>query len=966
MNSDPSRDDPEHDATATTAWADSSAGPEPDTSPNLELVESIAMEAISAAVPPVPLPGVGSNTPDDQNTATIQNGAESSSDSSPIPAGEFDPMIGRQIGPYELTARVGGGGMGTVYRATRIEDFRQDVAVKLIKRGIDSDAIVRRFHTEIHAQAALGKHPNIAGLLDAGSTEDGRPYFVMEYVDGPRIDAYCDARRLDVPARLRLFEKICGAVHFAHQHAVIHRDLKPSNIRVTSDGIPKLIDFGIAKVIRPDPSGNGLAMDHLPATLTRTGELVVTPDYASPEQVTGEPITTASDVYALGVLLYQILTGRSPYRLKDRSTSEIFQAICEQVPERPSTVVFRRSPPPPPPKDSSKEMPAEPTPTPPPSPMLEEIAEARGVPSTRLKRILAGDLDTIVLMALRKEPERRYASAEQLAEDVRRYLDGLPVRAHRDSPGYRASKFVRRHAGAVAAGLLLLLAMAAGIVGTSSGLVLTRRERDRAEESSRQARQAVDQFFTRVSEDRLLNQPGLLPLRKSLLEDAQRFYQEFLEHRGDDPSLRAELAEACSRIARIIGEIGSPTQAIPAFQKAVTLWESLLATHPGNADQSDGLARTLNEMGMVLMRLEGRRDDALAALRRAESLLEPLISTDPGTGSRRRELSLVLLNIAQIQSEQGQTQEAIETLQKVLESQARLAAENPKDLDPRITMARAHGLLGQLLTLQPDKSEPALESYQKAVEYREEVVRERPELADQTYLLAMDLGDLNVTQQMTGKLDSALKSLHKALEILEQLNRRYPGILNYQGGLANTYNLMSDLNRRRGEPSESLAYAEKARAILNRLVAEHPKDVYSRIDLGKTYNNIGRLHQQSGDPAEALRSFQRVVDLYEGLPDLDPRNSYNLSCNLALCIPLIGAENGTQGTLVADKLSKGDRFRREKYGDRAIQLLRRAIQGGFLNRELLETDADLNALRQRADFQDLINEVEKQSAEPPK
>jgi eukaryotic-like serine/threonine-protein kinase len=921
MNPDPSRGDPDDAPTATTDAGSVTSS---------ELFESIAMEAVTAPVIPTRSAGVAG--PEEGMTSTAGPQADPPSDSEPIASGEADPMVGRRIGPYELTARIGGGGMGTVYRANRVEDFRQEVAVRLIERGMDRDAIVRGFHAEIPVQAALGKHPSIAGLLDAGTTEDGRPYFVMEYVDGLPIDAYCDGRRLDIPARLGLFGKVCAAVHFAHQHAVIHRDLKPSNILITSDGVPRLIEFGIETLIHPEPGG----------------DRVSTPEYASPEQVTGEPITTATDVYALGVVLYQLLTGRRPYRLEDGSTSEIFQAICEQVPERPSKAVVRA---PASQTASSTPEPSDPGPTP------EEIAESRGVLPSRLERTLAGDLDAIVLMAMRKEPESRYASAEQFADDLHRYRKGLPVRARRDSPGYRAAKFVRRHAAAVAVGTVLLLALVAGIAGTTTGLVRARRQRDRAEESSRMARGAVDQFFTRVSGERLLNQPGLQPLRKTLLQDARRFYEEVIDHRGDDLGLSAELAAAQARAAKITGEIDSPARSVPRLQQAVATWESLVAARPGNPDDQEELARTLNDLGVMLMRLEGRRDEALGAFRRAEGLLEPATAADPASGSRRHERSLALQNIGQIQLEQGRAFEAIETLRKALEIEAEWAAEDPKALEPRIAMARAHGLLGQALTSQPDGTEPALESYQKAVAYREEVVRDRPELADQAYLLAMDLGDGNVAQQMAGKLDSALKSLRRAVEILERLDRQYPGVLTYRGGLAGTYNMLSDLHRRRREPAESLAFAEKARDMLDRLVAEHPEDVYSRIDLAKAYNNIGRLHQQSGDPAEGLRSFQRAVDVLESLSELDPRNSYSLACNLALCIPLIGAESGTQGTLKTDKLSKGDRFRREKYGDRAVPLLRRAARGGSLNLEALESDSDLDALRARTDFQDLIKEV---------
>jgi serine/threonine protein kinase len=886
-------------------------------------------------------------------------------------------MVGRRLGPYQLAERIGGGGMGSVYRATRVEDFTQQVAVKLIKRGLDSDVIVRRFQTEVHVQAALGKHPNITGLLDAGTTEDGQPYFVMEYIDGHRIDESCDRRRLDIPARLRLFGQVCAAVHFAHQHAVIHRDLKPSNILVTTEGVPKLIDFGIAKLIHPEPEVRGDGLDPA-ATLTRTGELILTPEYASLEQVQGESVTTASDVYALGVVLYQLLTGRRPYRLKERTTSEIFQAICEQVPERPSTAVVRGPAELPRASRSTGVTPAvtSPAPEPPPGPVAlpsspttpalfptaEEIAAARGTEPKRLKRILAGDLDTIVLMALRKEPERRYASAEQFAEDIHRYLEGLPVRAHRDSVTYRTAKFVRRHAAAVAAGLVLVLALVAAVAGTTAGLILVRRERDRAEDSFRQARAAVNQFFTRVSEERLLNQPGLHPLRKALLQDAQRFYEDFLRRRGDDPALRADLASARSRVAKITGSTGAPGAAVAQFQQAVAMWEGLLAAQPGNPAYQEALAETLNEQGVLLMRLEGRRDQALGAFQRALELLEPLAAADPRSVPRRHQLGVVLVNRTEIQRAGGQPEQAIQDLKRSMAIESQLALEDPRSLDARVTLASASALLGQILVGQPAGSGPAMASLQRAVELLEAVTRERPELADESYRLAMDLSDLSAVEQQAGRLDSAQQSLHRALEVLERLNRQYPGVLDYQGILASTYNMLSDLHRRRGDPAEAMAVAQKARAQLERLVAQHPEDTYSRIDLAKSYNNIGRGLQQAREPAEALRAFQRAVDLYESLPQLDPRSSYNLACNVALCIPLIGARNGTEGTLDATGLSQSDQNRRKRYGDRALEVLRRAARGGFVNPEILQADTDLDPIRDRPDFQELIKEVEKKPA----
>ena len=414
---------------------------------------------------------------------------------------------------------------------------------------------------------------------------------------------------------------------------------------------------------------------------------------------------------------------------------------------------------------------------------------------------------------------------------------------------------------AVAAALVLILAMVAGIAGTTWELIRARRQRDCAEESSRQAREAVNQFFTRVREERLLNQPGLHLLRKTLLQDAQRFYEQFLKGHRADPALCAELAAASSHLARITGEIGSPAQAVPQFEQAVALWESLVADRPREAAYQEELAHTLNDLGAVLARREGRHDEALRTFRRAQDLLEPGPAADPRSVSRRRELSRLLQNIAPLQHAEGEPEEAIQSLDRSLAIESQLAAEDPQSLDPRIAMARARSLLGQVLVEQPAGLEPALEACQKAVEILEAVTRDHPELADPSYRLALYLEDLNVVQQLAGKLDSALKSLHQAVEILERLDRQHPSVLEYQGGLASIYNMLSELHRRRLEPADSLAIGQKARTWLERLVAEHPQDIDSRIDLAKAHNNIARTLQQMGDPVEALRSFQRAVQL---------------------------------------------------------------------------------------------------------
>src|SRR5215468_5447478 len=317
-----------------------------------------------------------------------------------------DPMIGRRLGAYRIEREVGRGGMGAVYEAVRVDkEFNKRAAIKLVKRGMDTDFVLRRFRKERQILAALD-HPHIAGLLDGGTTKDGLPYFVMEYIEGQPLYSYCDAHQLTISERLKLFRPICDAVHYAHQKQVVHRDIKPSNVLVTSEGIPKLLDFGIAKLLNPQIAGD---ITHDP---TATAMRLMTPEYASPEQVQGAPTTPTTDVYSLGVLLYELLSGHRPYRLRNRAPHEIARVICEDAPTPPSIIITR-------PHDLLQRGSEETT--------LDHIYKNRGATIDVLRRDLAGVLEDIVARALRKEPEWRYPTADQLAEDISSFLDGRPL-----------------------------------------------------------------------------------------------------------------------------------------------------------------------------------------------------------------------------------------------------------------------------------------------------------------------------------------------------------------------------------------------------------------------------------------------------------------------------------------------------------------------------------------------------------
>ena len=355
---------------------------------------------------------------------------------------EPDRMLGRRLGAYQIVESVASGGMATVYLAHRADDqYRKRVAIKLIHPGLANDALCRRFRSERQTLAALD-HPNIVKLLDGGTTEEGLPYLVMDYVDGQAIDEYCDQRQLTVEERLKLFRTVCGAVEHAHQNRIIHRDLKPSNILVTADGSPRLLDFGIAKLLNRELSPEmGL--------MTTVGIHHMTPAYASPEQARGDEITYASDAYSLGVVLYELLTGHRPYRFKSYTAAEVERVICETEAERPSTIVTRAEP------DQGPEGSSGHVVTP------DGVSRARGVPLEKLRRRLKGDLDNIMLKALHKEPQRRYRSVEEFSEDIARHLEDRPVKARPNTLQYRTRKFVRRRKTEMVA-LVLLLVLAGG------------------------------------------------------------------------------------------------------------------------------------------------------------------------------------------------------------------------------------------------------------------------------------------------------------------------------------------------------------------------------------------------------------------------------------------------------------------------------------------------------------------------
>jgi eukaryotic-like serine/threonine-protein kinase len=456
---------------------------------------------------------------------------------------------GYRLGPSQFERRIGRSGMGSVWLATRFDpEFNRKVAIKMVKRGMDSQEILRRFRMERQLLANLD-HPNIALLIDGGSTPEGLPYLVMEYVEGTPVDRYCEDRKLSITDRLKLFRAVCSALQYAHQNLVVHRDIKTGNILVTAEGVPKLLDFGIAKLLRSDSSTLDLAQ-------TRPEMRPMTLDYASPEQVRGDAITTATDIYSLGVLLYKILTGRMPHGLDARTQAALQHAIREKDPLPPSAVVLT---------DEDVAIPQ--------ATQKIDIAvlETRDKARKRLRRKLRGDLDMIVLKALRKEPHERYVSAEQFSEDIRRYLEGQPVIARMDTPGYRWGKFLRRNALSVAAGVVI----ATGLIGAAGVSWHQAREANAARlETDRrgfEVRRELMHTASNLGAAQLSSRDynaAFASFNRALQIAQELFDAESVAGSKPTPDTTTALAENQVRLGEVLLATGARGAALPRFEKA--------------------------------------------------------------------------------------------------------------------------------------------------------------------------------------------------------------------------------------------------------------------------------------------------------------------------------------------------------------------------------------------------------------
>ncbi|MEM9553089.1 MAG: serine/threonine-protein kinase [Acidobacteriota bacterium] len=731
-----------------------------------------------------------------------------------------------RIGPYRVLREIGRGGMGTVFLAERDDGhYRQQVAVKVLRRGPESREMRLHLRRERQILAALD-HPHIAKLLDGGNTADGRPYIVMDFVEGEPLDVYCESRRLNVTERLELFLDVCSAVRFAHARLVIHRDLKPSNLLVTTDGTVKLLDFGIAKLLETGADEPALALPTELATPTATGWMLLTPEYASPEQVSGRPLTVASDVYALGVLLYELLTGLRPYEVDRQSGLEVERVVREVVPERPSTRVRQAA--------------AAETAT---GDEAQGPQRAEGSPE-KLRRRLLGDLDNIVLKALRKEPQRRYASVEQLVEDLRRHLDGLPIRARPDTVRYRLGKFVRRNRRGVGATLVALLIVVGLVAFYTQRLAHERDRARRGEEEARQVAGLLTSLFDGADPELRLGEAitvrelldvGALRLRAELAEQPEQ-KARLLDHLaaiyyrlGAYDQMGALLDESAALRAEIFTEDhpervaglrlrGLWHQAVGASSEAETVLRRVLELRRQSGADPLEVAVSLTDLGDFFFTVRADHDQA-------REYYEAALALRRQAGPRTPDAAASLQHLAAVLYTTGQYADALPLLEEALEIQREHLDERHPDVAATIsTLASVYSRAGRY--------DDARESFRRVLEIG------RQTYGDDHPSVVKTLSNLGYLLLFLGEYEQAEPLIREAVAVFERSPEPRP--LDF----FRSRSTLAEVLRLRGD-------AEAAEELLRETLEQ------ARETLGTDHPIVPRLTMTLGD---ALAAQDRLAD----------------------------------------------------------------------------------------------------------
>jgi len=737
-----------------------------------------------------------------------------------------DEHIGEHIGPYRIVREVAQGGMGEVYEAVRDDGvFKKRVAVKLVRYGLTRGELLRRFELERQTLAKL-EHPNIARLLDGGTSSDNVPYLVMEFVEGRRIDEYCDTCRLSIRERLELFRTVCAAVQYAHQNLIVHRDIKPGNILVTSDGVPKLLDFGVAKLLSAEQSTD--------AELTRTGSAIFTPEYASPEQVKGENVTTLSDVYSLGVLLYKLLTGQKPYEFKSSIPFEISKTIIDTEPTKPSA--------------------------------KEIVIHARGESAETIRRTLNGDLDAIILTALRKEPKLRYQSVRELSEDIRRHLERLPVSARKGAAIYRVSRFVQRHRAGAIAFVIVNLAIIAGITGIVWQGEQAKRERDRAKLEAAKAEE-INEFLQKMLSSVDPNKKGRDVKVAEVLDASKKRIEKEL---NSQPEVAAALHFT---VGTTYQGLGLYDEAEPHLRKALALRQELFSpAHPE-------IAASLRQLGNLLYEM-GRYEESEERLRQSVAMYRNLATLDSiGLAESLDGLGIVLNNRGKNDEAEASYREALAIFRVAL-----------KKNDER--MASVLNNLGVLSGTRGDfaEAEPL---------HREALGIMRSIYGEKHPRVAWTLYNLGGVVDAQGKYEQSAPLFQQALAIWRELQgEEHSTVIMTLATLASTHSLMKEYYTAQRFAAEAVTKAEKV------LPKDHPLTAYAHAMLGSALTDGGKSHLGETHLRTALQIRKKAL----------PANHYliaNTESLLGSCLAVQGRFDEAEPLLLGsyEKL-------KTKFGDR--------------------------------------------------
>ncbi len=740
--------------------------------------------------------------------------------------------IPERIGDYRIIREIGRGGMGAVYEAVReTENFTHRAALKIIKRGMDTDAIVSRFRFEQKILASL-EHPNIAHFLDGGMTADGLPFYAMEYVEGTEIDAFCERENLDVNKRLEIFLKVCDAVQYAHQNFIAHRDLKPNNILITKSGTVKLLDFGIAKVL----SAEAGILDKT-GTVTEFG--MMTPAYASPEQVRGEKVGVQSDVYSLGVILYELLTGRKPFDFKNLRPDEAVRMICESDPLRPSSVLGSKFQ-----IQSSKWKTGS-------SNSGEKATKNFGEttnPKSEIRnpKSLKGDLDNIILKALQKSSERRYASVAQFSEDIRRHLAGLPVSARPDTFAYRTTKFIKRNRAVVIAGALIFAALVVGLIATLYQTRAANAERARAEKRFEQVRKLANNVVFKYH-DAIADLPGATAAREMLVKDAIEYLDNLAQDAGDNAELENELAQAYLKIGNVQGSVytanlGDSNGALESYNKSISLFEDLVKKNQRNSAFQKNYLESLDQKTLLLIRLNRWR-------------------------------------------------EAEETGGKILEVSRKLVELEPENQEYQIKLGRSFQTMGDVVNFYGGHF-ASIEWYRRALEIAEKLYAENP--SDETFrrnvivptqrigtkseYYAEILKETNAPREEIEKIYIEAEKLHRrSVELAEQLKKDFP-----EKEIYNRYIAAGSINHgtslaRIGRGAEGLPLIIRSCENLKKSSAADPKNYEAKRDISECLQYLAFAYDAMNLPQKAIETNKDSIKILEEITVQDPTNFEFLS-----------------------------------------------------------------------------------------